>query len=410
MLLEFSIENFRSIAQMQTLSLVAAKLKSKNEALAENNLVTIEDEFRLVRSAGIYGANGSGKSNFIRGLMTMIYIIRESMRDDQILRRFIDPFQLNPLNREQPTYFQIQFVLEGKKYRYGFEANQTRIESEWLFGPANKNETMYFSRIGQNIRLNKKYFKEGEGLEMKTSETNLFLNVVNAFNGTVSREIRKFFDHRTVVFLGINDHKIRRFTLQNLESEAGKHQILQMLNLADSGIETIYQERDDYGDPIWSTTVLTTRKVFDSDNHRLEDHKFVLDSHESEGTKKLFDLSGVLLDTLRQGNLLAIDEFDARFHPLLSRKIVELFNNPTTNPKGAQLVFVTHDTNLLDKDLLRRDQIYFVEKDLKGQSSLYSLFDFKGVRNDAAIEKNYIQGKYGAIPFLGDFNQLFNVE
>ena len=132
-----------------------------------------------------------------------------------------------------------------------------------------------------------------------------------------------------------------------------------------------------------------------------------MDDHESDGTQKIFNYSGVITTTLMSGMALFLDEFDARLHPMLTKKIVEMFNSPILNKNGAQLIFVTHDTNLLDNTLLRRDQIYFTEKNKMQETVLYSLADFKGVRNDASYEKDYISGKYGAIPFLGDFEKLF---
>jgi len=127
---------------------------------------------------------------------------------------------------------------------------------------------------------------------------------------------------------------------------------------------------------------------------------------ESEGTRKLFELSPIIYDAITNERPLVIDEFDARFHPLLTKKILELFNSEAN--KGSQLIFVTHDTNLLSSSIMRKDQIDFVEKDKYGASHLYSLVQFKGIRNSASFEKDYIQGKYGAIPFLGDFRKLIN--
>ena len=132
-----------------------------------------------------------------------------------------------------------------------------------------------------------------------------------------------------------------------------------------------------------------------------------MDSQESDGTLKFFNYSGAILDALEEGGTLIIDEFDARLHPLLTQKLVKMFNSPVSNKKNAQLIFVTHDTNLLDNSLLRRDQIYFTEKNKRSETVLYSLADFKGIRNDASYEKDYIKGKYGAIPFLGNFEKLF---
>jgi len=147
---------------------------------------------------------------------------------------------------------------------------------------------------------------------------------------------------------------------------------------------------------------------FNSQKEKIGEANLQFSSSQSEGTLKMFEISSFIIKAIENGETLVIDEFDARLHPLISKKIVELFNSQGNS--SAQLIFVTHDTNLLSADLLRRDQIDFVEKDKYGESHLYSLVQFKGIRNSASFEKDYIKGKYGAIPFLGDFNQLFNTE
>jgi uncharacterized protein len=154
---------------------------------------------------------------------------------------------------------------------------------------------------------------------------------------------------------------------------------------------------------IEDVSIKTYHRRFDAANQHVDKVVFNLDEHESEGTKKLISLSGPLVDTLQRGRILIVDELDARLHPLLTQKIIRLFNDPRSNPNHAQLIFATHDTNLLDNHLLRRDQIWFTEKDRQGASHLYSLADFK-VRNDASFEKDYIQGRFGAIPYLGNLH------
>jgi hypothetical protein len=410
MLLEFSLENYRSVADLQTLSFVAAKIKSKNKELEEKNLIHVDKDMSLLRSIGIYGANGSGKSNVVQGFISMMVVIHDSMKDEQTISKQIEPFELNPEKQKQPSYFQIQFIIEGKKFRYGFEATKDKIVSEWLFGPAEKNETMYFSRTGQEIQRNKTYFKEGRDLEAKTTTNNLFLNVVNAFNGPVAQSIKGYLKWNVAGVAGFDEDLFRTDTIDILVKEGGTNDILRLLNMADVGIDTLLIENDQQEKASETPKVTSSRKVYSSAGELVGMHDFDFDEYESGGTIKMFNLAGALLRTLQRGSLFVIDELDAQFHPLLSRKIVEMFNNPELNKNGAQLLFVTHDTNLLDKDLLRRDQIYFTEKDSKGRTCLYSLYDFKGVRNDAAFEKNYIQGKYGAIPYLGDFNTLFDVK
>ena len=153
--------------------------------------------------------------------------------------------------------------------------------------------------------------------------------------------------------------------------------------------------------------VLTSHKIFNENRENKENTNFSMNDDESSGTQKYFALSGPILETLKKGKVLVIDELDAKLHPNLTHKIIGLFNSKTKNPLNAQLLFNTHDTNLLDTNLFRRDQIWFTEKNRYGAASLYSLSDIKGVRKDDPLEKNYISGKYGAIPFLGDFDKLF---
>jgi AAA15 family ATPase/GTPase len=154
--------------------------------------------------------------------------------------------------------------------------------------------------------------------------------------------------------------------------------------------------------------VISNHDKFNAEKEKIGEANLQFLSSQSEGTLKMFEISSFLIQAIENGETLVIDEFDARLHPLISKKIVELFNSQGNS--SAQLIFVTHDTNLLSADLLRRDQIDFVEKDKYGESHLYSLVQFKGIRNTASFEKDYIKGKYGAIPFLGDFNQLFKNE
>lgn len=418
MIIEFSVQNYKSIKELQTISFLAANLKSKNPLLDEQNVHLAKSNLKLLKSIGLYGANGSGKSNIVKACHAMLWIIKESMKNDEILKKRIDPFRLNSQTINEPSYFQLQFLIDGKRYRYGFEATSTAIISEWLFGPAQKKETYYFTRSEGEIKINQEYFREGLKLSDKTSETNLFLNVVNAFNGPISKVLKQYFTGSIRISSATSARGFRDETLNFMEDELAANRIIQLLNDADFGINEITLGKNSEIDPLsanihsnkLSREVYTHREIFDDEGVIEGKERFEFDKHESAGTRRIFNLSGILIKTLTFGRTLIIDEFDARFHPLLSRKIVEMFHSPKLNKKGAQLLFITHDTNLLDKELLRRDQIYFAEKNKLGSTHFYSLFDFKGIRNDASYEKDYILGKYGAIPFLGDFNNLIDVE
>jgi len=422
MIIDFSVRNFRSIKKLQTLSLVAAPIKSKNEVLDTNNIIPVTDKLSLLKSVAIYGANGSGKSNVVKALMTMLLFVRDSFKDETIGQRLINPFLLDEQSPKEPSYFQISFINEGTKYRYGFEVIENEIVSEWLFGTPDKKEVYYFTREGADIKINEKQFPEGKALADKTSKTNLFLNIAKAFNGQIAKSISDFFYAKVAISAGVNDRQFRVNTIAMLSKENTKKQILSLLNNADFGIRELKQAKLNKENLPKDTPIeiinaaergelemiLSYRKIINDNGDHIFDAAFDLDNMESEGTKKMFDYSGVILRSLTEGKTLVLDEFDARLHPLLTKKLVELFNSPTLNKNKAQLIFVTHDTNLLDNTLLRRDQIYFTEKNSKSETELYSLADFKGIRNDASYEKDYIKGKYGAIPFLGDFEKLLD--
>lgn len=420
MIIEFSVKNYRSIKDLQTLSLIAAPIKSKNQELDFNNVIPVSEKLSLLKSVAIYGANGSGKSNLIKALIMMFIFIDKSFQDDELGKRIIEPFAFDKASFEEPTFFQLIFISDNVKYRYGFEVKGNTVVSEWLFGTPGKKEVYYFTREGAKILINEDKFDEGKGLVDKTSSNNLFLNVCKAFNGKISKQILDFFRVRVGISAGVNDTAFRESTLTLMKDADIKKQIVKLLNVADFGIRDISNKRITASDlPANSPAellkkvidenwefLLSKRPVFNEDGEVIGERELLMESQESDGTLKFFNYSGAILDALMDGGALFIDEFDARLHPMLTKKIVELFNSPVMNKNGAQLVFVTHDTNLLDNSLLRRDQIYFTEKNKLSQTVVYSLVDFKGVRNDASYEKDYINGKYGAIPFLGDFDKL----
>ncbi len=421
MIIEFSVKNYRSIKELQTLSLIAAPIKSKNVELDTNNLIPVSDKLSLLKSVAIYGANGSGKSNLIKALITMFIFIDKSFQDDEVGNRIVEPFAFNKTSFLEPTFFQLIFICDRVKYRYGFEVRQNTVISEWLFGSPGKKEVYYFTREGSKIQINEDKFEEGKGLIDKTSFNNLFLNVCKAFNGKISKQILDFFRFRISISEGVNDTAFHKSTLTLMKDTVIKQQIISLLNVADFGIQDINSKRitaadipDDsfaelrkkVADETWEF-LMSKRPVFDENGEVIGERELLMEGQESDGTLKFFNYSGAVLDALMDGGALFIDEFDARLHPLLTKKIVELFNSQQINKNGAQLIFVTHDTNLLDNSVLRRDQIYFTEKNKLSQTVVYSLADFKGVRNDASYEKDYINGKYGAIPFLGNFEKLF---
>lgn len=424
MLEEFSFGNFRSFKDIQTLKMNAAKIKSKNALLDTDNVFGINNNLSSIKSKAIYGANASGKSNIIMALVAFIRIIRDSAKDEKVLD-LIDPFQLSTMSAKEPSFFQLIFRVEGTRYRYGFEADDQSIKSEWLFATPNKREQPLFIRENNVIiEINQTHFKEGILYQklLEDSENQiftgsaLFLTHLNSIGfAKLSQQIYKAIASISIIS-GLGQKGMYSIAGETLSDPAKKKFILNFLKNADVGIEnleTIEITNDNLPQDSKETlkkrkAIISSKTKYDADNKSAGKSDFSFSHQESEGTKKMFEISPFIYRSLKEGVPLVIDEFDSRFHPLLTKKIVELYNS--SENKNAQLIFTTHDTNLLTSELLRRDQIDFVEKDKYGASHLYTLIEIKGVRNDASFEKDYIQGKYGAIPFLGDFTNLLTFE
>jgi uncharacterized protein len=436
MIIEFSVGNFRSFKEQVTLSMVAAILKARDQKINENNTIKVDDTLTLLTSAAVYGANASGKSNLITAIKFMRSFILGSSRDTQATEIIdIDNFKLSTETEDKPSHFEMVFIADGVQYRYGFDVNQERVISEWLFYVPKKREARLFIRHEKEIECSRN-FKEGRDLSQKTRANALFLSVVAQFNGSTSLIVLSWFK-RLGIISGLNDSGYRNFTVKQFENREFREEILRIVKSMDLGIVDVHIDKPTdvktAGVPVLTISVEAPEELSESVQNRLEkifgpksvhpmsiqtvhtkyDHNnkpvqqelFDLGVNESEGTQKVFFLTGPLIDTLSNGRVLLIDEMEARMHPILTREIIGLFNSLETNPKRAQLIFTTHDTNLLSKNTFRRDQIWFIEKDNKGASYLYSLAELK-VRNDASFETDYIQGRYGAIPFLGDLRRV----
>ena len=438
MLLEFSFANFRSFRGLTTLSMVAAKISSKYKELDINNVFKADTKLNLLKSKAIYGQNASGKSNIVKALVTFLMIVRHSVKSEEVISKLATPFQLSSANVEEPTFFQIILRASRKGeedaalYRYGFEVKDGKIVTEWLFGKTGREEVPFFTRQGMDIQVHGRFreAKKFAGLSRSGDneifrDNSLFLTAVSAMGGTFAKSITKIIGDITVV-MGLEDPRSKSVLQEVLQDKEAKDSILALMRAADFDIENIESldtddnhqvPPDDMPDELKelfrpgkikkTPAFITQRSVFGPHGKKVDTMTADFDEWESEGTKKLFYLSAFLLQTLKHGDVLFIDEFDARLHPLLTKKIVQIFNFNDTNPKGAQLIFVTHDTNLLKANLLRRDQICFVNKDRFGVSTLRTLVEYKGVRNDASYDKDYLSGKYAAVPFLNRLDQIF---
>jgi AAA15 family ATPase/GTPase len=419
MIIEFTVGNFLSFKEKRTLSFEARGGVSE---LKDNFFNS--DKYKLLRSIVVYGANSSGKSNLIKALDRMRDSVFQSIKLNFSDSLEYSPFLLSTETIKQPTFFEIVFLINAQRFRYGFEYNLNEVVSEWLFVGKNKTEKSLFIRTTEGIGVADS-FSEGKGLEGKTNDNRLFLSKVADDGGEISKQVMYCFRDYNVLS-GIAHDNYGGFSLRmfDLHSKGCDESLdwFHKLKLGFKNIEVIETDFTPANLPQNMPSNLkskfikemsggkmmvlnTIHNVYNKQGKDVATISWEQEEHESEGTKKVMDLSGPIFDTLAKGKLLIIDELDAKLHPLITLEIIKLFNNPEQTPNGAQLLFATHDTNLLSTEIFRRDQIWFTEKDEVEQTDLYSLDDFvfpdgTKVRKDANLEKNYIAGRYGAIPFI----------
>ncbi len=408
MLSKFTVGNFKVFKEKNTLDMRAATVSE----LSETNLLLTERE-KLLKSVAVYGKNASGKSNLLNALSFMSSFVISSAKDTQSNEKIsIDPFLLNSETKQADSHFEISVCISEKIYRYGFEVNKDRVTKEWLLERVKTKEYPLFLRVHDSFEINGRKFSEGKNKEEWTRKNALFLSLCAQLNGQISQTIIDWF--ADLVFVSDNlragFYDEGKFSENFLtENEENRLEILGLLKKADVGIEDVRVEKGDssgFLDTLRENSVELLHTVYDENNKPADSVNFDLYQKESRGTAKFFNLAGYLIDAVRNGKIIVIDEIGTMMHTLLSKAIVLYFNSEQN--RKAQLIFTTHDTNLLDNELLRRDQIYFTEKDKYGAGRLYSLADFKTadqqkIRKDADYEANYLRGRYGAIPFIQQF-------
>lgn len=417
MLIEFSVGNYLSFKDTVTFSMVAAKIPENNDNFL-NNICKIDEELSLLKTAAIYGANASGKSNIATAIEFMKWFVLNSSKETQVTDTIpVETFRLSTETENKPSFFEIIFLLEGKIYRYGFEVDNQQVVSEWLFYTPKTKEIKLFERNFKNFQVVNSFKNEGKEITNKTRNNALFLSVVAQFNGKISQKILSWFGKNLNIISGLDDDLYQPYTVKSFEDKQHKKDIVEFVKRLDVGIDDIKIENIIVTDELLNnfpedvknlllrskaaslTTIKTIHRKYDHQGQAMGFEIFDFDKNESQGTQKLFALTGLILDTLRNGKVILIDELDARLHPLITCEIIKLFNANETNRGNAQLIFMTHDTNLLNKKIFRKDQIWFTEKDKKGSTHLYSLVEYKLENNDV-FGSDYIRGKYGAIPLI----------
>lgn len=419
MLIEFSVTNYRSIRETQRLSMVADKDASHEQSNCMRSDISAIP--KLLRAAALYGPNASGKSNLIQALLFMRGMVETSavgIREGQTLN--VSPFRFDPETTNQPSEFEITFTDNGIRYQYGFALNAARVIREWLLAYVGRKAQCWFEReysfkkekYGWHFGPHLSGGKQRNLWSESTRANALFLSTAVNLNSEQLRPIFNWFVNKLVI-IPSNSQPLPFNTMECIKNGTDKLQILQFLQAADLAITDVQikmqkgqqvQVRIEQGKaPIeirQEADIPIATLFHQGKNKNLIGLNL---NEESHGTQRLFAYAGPMLEILKEGKILLADELDSSLHPKMVRFLISLIQNSNLNKNNAQLIFTTHNTSLLDTDLFRRDQIWFMEKDREQASNLYPLTDFSP-RKGEALEKGYMTGRYGALPFFGEFN------
>jgi AAA15 family ATPase/GTPase len=422
MFLEFSATNYRSIRDTQTLRMAASNYY---KGLEETNCfdANVNGLPKLLRAAVIYGPNAAGKSNLLRALLFMQNFVLKSHshQEGQIINAA--PFALDSRTRKEPSEFEIFFVQDDVRYQYGFAVNRVRVTREWLLAfPEGKAQRWYEREYDSKTDEDRWYFGSKFTGRRRlwqdaTRKNALFLSTAIQLNNEQLKPVFGWFQEKLAVILPGGQINLQ-LSIDQCASKEGTQRIMAFMNSADIGISGIEVKKIPIPPmkpemlPPEMPLPIKEQVLRDMQEQAIPDIRFLHKtnagesvsfqfSDESDGTRKLFAFAGPWLDVLAKGRILFIDELDTSMHPLMVRFLIGLIQNPEINKYNAQLIFTTHDTSVLDTDLFRRDQVWFIEKDREQASRLYPLSDFNP-RKGEALEKGYLNGRYGALPFIGE--------
>ena len=408
MLIRFSFKNFKSFKDENVLDMEATSLKEH-----EYNLVKT-DQVNLLKVAAIYGANASGKTNVLQAFDYMkkrILVSDDSKKNSPIDEDNVYSYMIN----NEPISLEVEILAKNNKiYKYGFDVLKDSIVSEWLYIKKINKFYSIFEREKNNVTM--KSNNKISGLA-NIDERTLFLNIYSKIDKDNEdfNNVYDWFVDANYLDLGnprFEDFINTRISLKILSDEKYKKELLRFIKTFDSGIEGIKTTPDSIEEVQNNNRVVKVELIHRGENNELKALPLEL---ESNGTRKMFHLFDFFMDALRNQMVLFIDELDAKLHPLLTRYIINLFHNSETNIGNGQLIYSTHDTVNLNKETFRRDEIWFTEKNRDGVSEIYALSDYilddedgnnkysKKVRNDATYNKDYLTGRYGAIPVLEEF-------
>jgi uncharacterized protein len=416
MLIEFRLKNFRSILDTQVLSMVAGPGSELPQNMCSADF---DANIHLVKAAVIYGPNAGGKSNLILALSFMRWLILSSANESQQGEKIpVEGFLFNKQSPEQSSEFEIIFSKEKVRYQYGFTLNQNKIIEEWLISYPEGRSQHWFARkynekSSKYLRKFSKYFKGKKQTWASATRNNaLFLSTAIQLNNEQLKPIFTWFQKDLIVVSPSRGLNIEVKSFEQIKTIEGRRKIMKYINIADPSITDISLETEKFSEEFLPKNMpkefkdIVTKNFADREFAKIDfihENGIKLNiSNESDGTNKFLSYACIWEDVLENARVVVVDELDSSLHPLAVKFLLNLIYNNEENKENSQLIFTTHNTSFLDNDTFRRDQVWFIEKDKKNSTQLYPLLDFSPRKNES-ISKGYLQGRYGALPYIGDW-------
>lgn len=416
MLIQFTVRNWRSVRDEQTLSLVKASGDELTESNSFNPQTPATGE--LLRSAAIYGANAAGKSNLINAVRVMAQIVVGSANPQPGNAIPVQPFLLDSTTESEPTEFDIVFIAKNVRYQYGFSATKERVIAEWLIAYPNGRAQNWYTRLWDPLlndyqwEFKNSFVGQKQIWQDSTLNNALFLSIATQLNSKQLKPVFNWFKY-TLRFGSVSGWTAN-YTASQCETSEHKEKILDFLRAADLDIKDVSIQSEKFSakhlpdsmpeemkreivDNMKDNMVYDIKTIHKGVQNQAIEFEF---DEESDGTQKLFSYAGPWLNVLETGRVLFIDELHDNLHPKLVRFLVDLFHSSETNPNNAQLIFTTHETSILNQDVFRRDQIWFCEKNNDQATIVYPLTDFSPRKGRESLEDAYLAGKYGALPYV----------
>lgn len=427
MLLSFAVTNFRSVRERVELNMLKTSLKGLS-----SNYFKCVNKAQVLKSAVIYGPNASGKSNVLRAIKALEYLVirSSSLKPDDIIAPY-EPHKLEKNHSSLPVVFEVNFIANKFQYEYLVAFKEDKIEQEELYYYPNNTKTLLYSRfVGKEMKFGDYYKGAKKTLEKLLLPNQLFLSKAAENNVDTLLDPYRFFTKGLMVYPLMEEyhentlHKLYAKRIAEDKGSGFSKRFNSLICALDTGITSVTAEEVDWGDykfpgnmpedlkkkvqENYKYDIKTKHPLFDgAENIGFE--SFDVDD-ESTGTKSLFVIGGIILEALEKGGVLVVDEFEKNLHPSITQFLIQLFHNPLVNPKNAQLVFATHDITQLSNDNFRRDQVWFTEKNEYGATSLYRCSDISGIRLGTPLDKWYATGRFGATPIINEIDFLIDMQ